>query len=124
MRPNACMIVSLSNVSPGRAVRNRRMPARNGDCTSDLKRVSRSGASDRDDVPSLARRAEKVTSSTCHLALAGAGLGPIDRRLVLLDQLLHADGVHLAVAVAVDGRGSAARLDKDVGEEQVGVDAD
>ncbi len=44
-------------------------------------------------------------------------------RLILLDELLHADGIGLPVAVAFDGAGPAGRLDVDVGEHQVRVDA-
>src|ERR1044072_6664059 len=114
------MIVSLSNVSPGRAVRKRRMPARSGDCTSDLKRASRSGTSGRD--PSRARRAANVTSSTDGLSLR-SGWCAVDLRLVLLDEVLHADRIGLAVAVTGHRRGAAAGLDDDVGEEQVGINA-
>src|SRR5687767_2726750 len=122
MRPNVCMITSDSKASSGRALRKRRMPARSGDCTSDLKRVSRSGTSGFG-APELARRAAKVTSSTSHLELAAARGGTVILGLVLLDQLLHPHGVPFAVAVADDRRGSAARFDHHVREQQVGVDA-
>src|SRR6185436_50761 len=123
MRPNACMMVSLSKASPGLAVRKRRMPARSGDCTSALNLVSRSGVSDRC-VPSLARRAANVTSSTRHLDLAAAGGLAIDLRLILLDQLLHSDRISFAMAVARHRRLAASGLDDHIGEKQVGIDAD
>src|SRR5687767_6283762 len=123
MRPNVCMMVSLSKVSSGRALRKRRMPARSGDWTSDLKRDSRSGVSGRW-LLDVARRAAKVTSSTNDLGFAhGAAGRPVILRLVLLDALLDPQGVALAVAVAGHGRNSAACLDQHVREQQVGVDA-
>ena len=53
----------MSKASPARALRKRRMPARSGDCTSVLNRVSRS-CSARGGAPLVARRAAKVRSST------------------------------------------------------------
>ena len=49
---------------------------------------------------------------------------PVVGGLVLLDELLHPQGVPLAVAVAAHGAGAAGGLDEDVREQQVGVDAD
>ena len=129
MRPNVCIRVSLSKVSSGRAVRKRRMPARSGDCTSDLKRLSRSGASGRWLPEVGAPRGEgHIIHGRPRRPLAGRrtrdGAGrAVILRLVLLDELLHAHGVGLAMAVAGHGRGSAARLDQHVREQQVGVDA-
>src|SRR5690349_738531 len=50
-------------------------------------------------------------------------LVPVVLRLIPLDELLHADGVSLAVAVALDGAGASGRLDVDVGKHEIGVDA-
>src|SRR5687767_16033787 len=117
MRPNVCMITSVSKVSSGRAQRKRRMPARSGDCTSPLNRVSMSNSGFCD--PALARRAAKVTSSTGHLGFSFLLGGAVILRLVLFDQLLHADGVGLAMAVAAHGGGAAAGLDNHVRKQQV-----
>src|SRR5688500_8709531 len=132
IRPNVCMINSDSNASSGRALRKRRMPARSGDCTSDLNRASRSGTSGFG-AADPARRAAKVTSSTGHLGLSAVAKGfgatstpaggpAVILRLVLLDQLLQAQRIALAMAVTAHGRLPAARFDEHVREQQVGVD--
>src|SRR5688500_5092637 len=129
MRPNVCMITSVSKVSSGRAQRKRRMPARSGDCTSPLNRVSMSNSGFCD--PALARRAAKVTSSTGHLGVSAFAEGDggllggraVILGLVLLDQLLHAHGVGLAMAVAAHRGGAAAGLDDHVRKQQVGINA-
>ena len=123
MRPNACMMVSLSKDSPGRALRKRRMPARSGDCTSDLEARLEVERLRPLTCPDVARRAEKVTSSTRHLEWPAAARRPIHRRLILLDQLFHSHRIGLAMAVARDRRRAAAGFDNHVREQQVGIDA-
>src|SRR5919106_6428960 len=117
------------------------MPARSGDWTSVRKRVSRSaGSAVRVAAAAvLARRAVKVRSSiypnglsaeTGGLHRGGAGrVQPPGRTvaaviigLVPLDQVLHPDGVALAVTVAGDRAGAAARFDEDIGQKDAGVD--
>ena len=107
-------------------VRKRRMPARSGDCTSVLKRVSRSGA------PAAwrcrrwrgARRRSRHPRATSAGAAAARRARPVDLR----------SGTARSAASSAprrpcDGHGShrrraAAGLDEHVREEQVGVDAD
>src|SRR5678816_4211778 len=109
------------------------MPARRGLCTRFLNRVSRLLSVSRRAV--VARRAENVKSSTEWLpvSLSDALLGihsepPVARsplvvlRLILLDELLHADGIGLLVAMAFDRAGSAGRLDVNVGKHHVRID--
>ena len=113
--------------SPGRALRKRRMPARSGDCTSVLKRVSRSGGSAaRRAGGGAPRREGHIIHVPPRPAAAAAAPWRAGRyaRLVLLDELLHPHRVLLPMAVARHRRRAAARLDDHVREQQVRVDAD
>src|SRR4051812_19872810 len=112
------------------------MPARSGDCTSVRNRASKSaGSAVRTDVAALARRALKVKSSILAFTLSAwwdasdrgrgraAGVA-IVLILVLFDESLHADRIPLAVPVAADRTGAAARLDQHIRQEHAGVDLD
>src|SRR5690242_3104586 len=127
------------------------MPARSGDCTSVLKRVSRScGSTVRGAAGAVARRALKVRSSIYLVWLsadAARNVTKTEQRrlqgeqteklrtlggiavaevfgLIPLDQLLHPDRVPFPVPVAQDGIGAAAGFDEDVRQQDAGVDVD
>src|SRR5262245_30057342 len=123
MRPKAAISESRSKLSPGRAARKRSSPARSGDCTRVLNRVSRSdGVSVLDTAPaaSMYRRVSHFAtvppSSAARRAL-------VVLRLELLDEPLHLDGIALPVPPAVDGTLAARRLDEHIREQELGVDA-
>src|SRR5215207_9190347 len=98
------------------------MPARSGDWT---RLRNRDSASSERVALELARRAEKVRSSTEASGLSDVWRWRITPRalpsgavvigaLVLLDQCLHPNRVSLAVAVASHGGGAAAGLDNHI----------
>src|SRR4051812_15185568 len=138
-RPKVCINCSTSKLSSGRELRYRNRPARSGDCTRLRKRVSTScGSTVRAAVGAAPRRALKMRSSM-YLAWLSADGGGSDRLqragcaggrgavmvgLVLLDQLLHAHRITLAMAVAENRVGAAAGLDQHVRQHGAGVDVD